>query len=111
MTRRLGSGLGVAVGSLLLAPAAARACAVCYGAGSDPMLDGTRWSVAFLLILTYLLLGGGGALFVLARRRARRDAAGGAVPRAGGGPVAQTADAARAEPAASFPQASTRGLV
>ena len=96
MIRRLASRLGVAAGALLLAPAAARACAVCYGAGSDPMIDGTRWSVAFLLILTYLLLGGGGALFVLARRRARREAA-----------VA----AARSESDAPYPQASTRGLV
>ena len=96
MTRRLASGLGVAAVSLLFTPAAARACAVCYGAGSDPMLDGTRWSVIFLLILTYLLLGGGGALFVLARRRARRAAA---------------ARPDRTEPDAPFPQASTRGLV
>ena len=96
VTRRLASRLGVTAGALLLAPAAARACAVCYGAGSDPMIDGTRWSVVFLLILTYLLLGGGGALLVLARRRARREAAGGT---------------ARTETDAPFPQASTRGLV
>lgn len=110
MTRRLASALAVAAGALLLAPAAARACAVCYGAGSDPMIDGTRWSVVFLLILTYLLLGGGGALFVLARRSARRAAAGGATgPDAGRTP--QPGGAARPESAAPFPQASTRGLV
>ena len=95
--RRLVSGLGLGVGSLVLAPAAARACAVCYGAGSDPMIDGTRWSVVFLLILTYLLLGGGGVLFVLARRSARRGTDGGEAR-----PVSDDA---------TFPQASTRGLV
>ena len=52
-------------------PAAARACAVCYGAADDRMIDGTRLSVLFLLGLTYLLLGGGVGMFLLARRRHR----------------------------------------
>jgi hypothetical protein len=69
--RRLASGAGLAAVLSLLAPRAAHACAVCYGAASDPMIEGTRWSIVFLLVLTYLLLGGGAALFVLARRSSR----------------------------------------
>ena len=95
--RRLVSALAAAAGGLLLAPAAARACAVCYGAASDPLLDGTRWSVVFLLVLTYLLLGGGGVLFVLARRGARR--------------AGRDESTERPDRDASMREASTRGLV
>lgn len=48
------------------------ACSVCFGAADDPMLDGTRLSVVFLLGLTYLLLGGVAGMFVLSRRHHRR---------------------------------------
>jgi hypothetical protein len=56
-------------GSLLL-PAASRACAVCYGSAESSVLHGTRLSIVFLLVLTYLLLGGGIVGFLLLRRRA-----------------------------------------
>lgn len=58
-----------ATAAALLAPAAAHACAVCYGQAEAPVLDATRLSIVFLLALTYLLLGGGIALFVALRRR------------------------------------------
>jgi hypothetical protein len=103
---RPGRALGAAAGALLLAPGAARACAVCYGAASDPVLDGSRWSVVFLLVLTYLLLGGGGVLFVLARRSARRAAAADR-----GALAARDASTEWPDRDASMREASTRGLV
>jgi hypothetical protein len=66
--RAAGVALAAAGGALL--PATARACAVCYGRAEAPVLEGTRLSVVFLLVLTYLLLGGGVAGFLLRRRRA-----------------------------------------
>jgi hypothetical protein len=55
--------------SMLVSPEAALACTVCYGSAADPVIEGTRWSIVFLLALTYLLLGAGATLFLLARRR------------------------------------------
>jgi hypothetical protein len=55
-----------------LLPAGAHACAVCYGPAESPALQGTRLSILFLLVLTYVLLGGGVASFLLLRRRAVR---------------------------------------
>ena len=73
MRRGSGAGFAAAVvaGTAALAPAAARACTVCYGAADDPVIDGTRLSVVFLLGLTYLLVGGGVGMFLLARRHHR----------------------------------------
>ena len=68
--RRPGAFAAAAAASALL-PDVAHACAVCYGAADDPMIDGTRLSVIFLLGLTYLLLGGGVGLFLLSRRHHR----------------------------------------
>lgn len=63
----------VAAGAAAWLPSAAHACAVCYGAAESPVITGTRLSIVFLLVLTYLLLGGGIAGFVLLRRRAIRN--------------------------------------
>ena len=60
-----------ALGSLL-------ACSVCWGAAQDPVVEGTKLSIVFLLGLTYLLLGGGVGMVLLLRRRALRAA--GATP-------------------------------
>ena len=60
-----------AVAAAAVAPTAARACAVCYGAADDAMVDGTRLSVVFMLALVYLLLGGGVGMFLLGRRHHR----------------------------------------
>lgn len=55
------------------------ACSVCWGAAQDPVVEGTKLSIVFLLGLTYLLLGGGvGLVFVVRRKALRAAAAGGA---------------------------------
>jgi hypothetical protein len=61
-------------GAGLLAPAVAEACAVCYGAAESPVIAGTRLSIVFMVVLTYLLLGGGIAGFLLTRRHRLRAA-------------------------------------
>ena len=48
------------------------ACSVCWGAAQDPVVHGTKVSIVFLLLLTYLLLGGGVGMFVVIRRKALR---------------------------------------
>ena len=50
------------------------ACSVCWGATQDPVVHGTKVSIVFLLLLTYLLLGGGIGMFVAVRRKALRSA-------------------------------------
>jgi hypothetical protein len=50
------------------------ACSVCWGAAQDPVVHGTKLSIVFLLLLTYLLLGGGVGMFVAIRRKALRAA-------------------------------------
>lgn len=60
-----------AVCSLLMAGEAS-GCPVCYGEAEGAMIDGTRWSVAFLGGLVYLVfMGAGGIVFALRRRVAR----------------------------------------
>jgi hypothetical protein len=51
------------------------ACSVCWGAVQDPVVEGTKLSIVFLLGLTYLLLGGGVGLVFVVRRKALRAAA------------------------------------
>lgn len=53
------------------------ACSVCWGAAQDPVVEGTKLSIVFLLGLTYLLLGGGVGMVFLVRRKALRAAAAG----------------------------------
>jgi len=50
------------------------ACSVCWGAAQDPVVHGTKLSIAFLLGLTYLLLGGGVGMVLMVRRKALRAA-------------------------------------
>ena len=50
------------------------ACSVCWGAAEDPVVQGTKLSIVFLLGLTYLLLGGGVGMVLIARRKAIRAA-------------------------------------
>lgn len=56
------------------------ACSVCWGAAQDPVVEGTKLSIVFLLGLTYLLLGGGVGLVFVVRRKALRAAAGAGAP-------------------------------
>ena len=53
------------------------ACSVCWGAAQDPVVEGTKLSIVFLLGLTYLLLGGGVGMVFVVRRKALRAAAAG----------------------------------
>ena len=56
----------------LLVGAEALGCPVCYGEAAGSVIDGTKWSVAFLGGLVYMLfLGAGGVVFALRRRVAR----------------------------------------
>lgn len=64
----------------LLAALPAAACPVCYGEADGEVIQGTKWSVAFLGGLVYLVMGGGVGLVVAQRRRALRQAAEGAPP-------------------------------
>ncbi len=50
------------------------ACSVCWGAAEDPVVQGTKLSIVFLLGLTYLLLGGGVGMVLIVRRKALRAA-------------------------------------
>lgn len=52
------------------------ACAVCYGAADDPVLDAVNLSVIFMLGLVYLVLGGGVTMALLHRRHRSRLAGG-----------------------------------
>jgi len=57
---------------LTLAALPAVACPVCYGEAEDPVIDGTRWSVAFLGSLVYLVFGGAAGIVFAQRRKLRR---------------------------------------
>lgn len=51
------------------------ACSVCWGAANGPVIYGTKLSMVFMLVLTYLLLGGGIGMMFLVRRRHLRASA------------------------------------
>ena len=70
------------------------ACSVCFGAAQDPVVEGTKLSIVFLLGLTYLLLGGGIGMVLVVRRKALR-AAGAGSDAARRAPPADQAAAAR----------------
>lgn len=62
---------------LLLAPRAASACAVCFGAGDGKsgLSNGIWWGIVVLLTVTMSLVGGiGWAIWSVERSRARMDA-------------------------------------
>ncbi len=69
------------------------ACSVCWGAAQDPVVEGTKLSIVFLLGLTYLLLGGGVGMVFMVRRKALRAAAAGNASTRGGGLTAGAAPA------------------
>ena len=64
-----------AIGSMLLAPALAHACAVCLtGAGDDPVTDAFNWSVLFLMAAPYTVVGAIAGWLVYAKRRSTAKA-------------------------------------
>jgi hypothetical protein len=64
-------------------PTQVLACSVCWGNVQDPVVEGTKLSIVFLLGLTYLLLGGGVGMVLMVRRRALRSRSGASDPAAG----------------------------
>lgn len=64
-----------AVGSMLLAPALAHACAVCLtGAADDSVTDAFNWSVLFLMATPYTVVGAIVGWLVYAKRRSAANA-------------------------------------
>lgn len=61
--------------SLVLLPASAEACAVCFGRTDSPLGKGLHWGVFALLVVVFLTLAAFGAFAVyLARRSAMVEA-------------------------------------
>ena len=58
--------------ALSMAPRAAWACAVCYGAPGAAQTHGMNLGIITMLGVTGIVLGGFGGLFVCFARRARR---------------------------------------
>ena len=87
------------------------ACSVCWGAVQDPVVEGTKLSIVFLLGLTYLLLGGGVGLVFVVRRKALRAAADAGAPAAASttpGAVAAAAAPRFDEPGFASPTSRSR---
>ena len=73
--RRLASS-GALLTVVLANAGPAAACAVCYGAADDPVLEAVNLSVLFMLGLVYLVLGGGVTMALFHRRHRSRLASG-----------------------------------
>src|SRR5262245_64780158 len=67
--------------ALLLRPAAALACPICFGAGDGPMANGLNAGITVLLGVTAVVLAGIAAAMVGFVRRAQRYAPPAPVPR------------------------------
>ena len=65
----------VSAATLLLVPAAARACSVCYGDPDSPATRGMQMAIFFLLGLTGLVLAGFAAMFFYFSNRSRKHSA------------------------------------
>jgi heme/copper-type cytochrome/quinol oxidase subunit 2 len=72
LLKLLSAGAALAVAA---APAAARACAACYGKSDSPLAEGVNWGILTLLVIVTAVLGGFVALFVHFARRAAAVAA------------------------------------
>ena len=64
--------------SVMMSPAAARACSVCFSGDDDAVTHAFNWSVGFLLAAPYAIAGTIAACLAIAYRRAaaRRAASG-----------------------------------
>ena len=56
--------------SVMMSPAVARACAVCFSGDDDAVTHAFNWSVGFLLAAPYAIAGSIAACLVIAYRRA-----------------------------------------
>ena len=70
--RRFGTALCLGFLGSALSAAPVAACAVCYGAAEDPMIEGTQLAIVFMLGLTYAVVGGGVAVALVLRKNARK---------------------------------------
>jgi hypothetical protein len=65
------------VGTALVSPAVAEACAVCLtGAQNDPTANAFNWSILFLMAMPYAILGSIGGWFFYVYKRAVRKGEG-----------------------------------
>jgi hypothetical protein len=65
------------VGTVLVSPAVAEACAVCLtGAQNDPTANAFNWSILFLMAIPYAILGSIGGWFFYDYKRATRKGEG-----------------------------------
>ncbi len=67
--------IGLLVLSLLFAPRAAQACAVCFGNSDSKLTQGAMAGVLVLLLVVLAVIGGFVALFIFLARRAAAVAA------------------------------------
>jgi len=73
MKRKILTSLPYAGLALMLAPALAHACAVCWTGDGDPTADAFNWSVLFLMATPYTVVGSiAGWLFYKYRRAAAK---------------------------------------
>ena len=56
--------------SVMMSPAGARACSVCFSGDDDIVTHAFNWSVGFLLVAPYAIAGTIAACLVIAYRRA-----------------------------------------
>lgn len=70
--RHFGTALWLGIVGSALSTAPAAACAVCYGAAEDPMIEGAQLAIVFMLGLTYAVVGGGIAAALVLRKNARK---------------------------------------
>lgn len=75
MRRLISRAVGVALVAVLSwAPAAAEACAACYGKSDSKLAEGMNWGIFSLLFVVVGVLGGIGGFFIfLARKAASMD--------------------------------------
>ena len=61
----------IIIGLIILLPSTLSACAVCYGAADDPMIDGMNKAILFLLSIIGSVLMGVVAVIIYFSHRAK----------------------------------------
>ncbi len=62
----------VAMGAVLLSPAGAEACAVCFGAKGQPVTEAAGGAIVFLLVLVCCVMAAFGSFVAYLHRRSKR---------------------------------------